>query len=47
MPQFVKIGQSVAKILRFFDFQDGRFVWGIFGRIYVICCLIVNFVVQE
>jgi len=23
MPNFVKIGQSVAKILRFFDFQDG------------------------
>ena len=23
VPNFVKIGQSVAKILRFFDFQDG------------------------
>ena len=37
VPNFIKIGQSVAKILRFFDFfkmaavRHLGFVWGIFG----------------
>jgi len=44
MPNFVKIGQSVVKVLRFFDFlkmaavRHHGFVWGIFGPPTVSSC---------